>query len=213
MGTACTATQPETWEQNRKRTGYLLLVSGAIRGPRGLHSSNVQPLVLLDVGAFAHSEVHCPINRPNLALLSVSEPSRKHAGRTYENHGARSIDDVEQRPPVGLELAPLALERDKLVARHRAEPALELGPEPLRREVEPDGDEGEEPECPDLGAHARQRQILALLQLARGVAVGRLRSRDDDGSDELEEEGKNVEPDEDGSEPPGCVVVVSQSVL
>lgn len=73
--------------------------------------------------------------------------------------------------------------------------------------MEPEGDEAEEAKGYDLRGDTRQGDVLAALELGGRIRVRHLGAADDDGADQLQEEGEDVETDEDGREPPGWSLV------
>lgn len=141
------------------------------------------PLMLLRVALLAHGEINLTVDGPN------------------NDHGAREVDGVQQRPPARLELALAALERHKLVARHGTEAALEVGSKPARGEVEAGGNNRKQAKGSNLRTDTCEGNVLAGVQLRGGVGSRQLRAGNDDGADKLEEESEDVKTDKDGGQP------------
>lgn len=123
---------------------------------------------------------------------------------TYHDECARNVDSIQQHLPVGPQLPALdALDRHVLLAGHGPQSALDVGLEALGDDVEAHGDDAEEAKGQDLHRDTGQRNVLALVHLVEVVGVRDGGAGDHDGTDELEEEGGNVEGHEDGGHPAG----------
>jgi hypothetical protein len=78
---------------------------------------------------------------------------------------------------------------------------LEVVREASRREVKPSRDNSEQSEGNKLQDNADHGDGLALVDLGRGIGIGRFRGGNHDGTNHLRQECDDVETDEDRGDP------------